>query len=338
MASLMKRTPWFGTLAVLLAACGGSQPPIGEPGAMPQSSALASHADRGTSWMLPEAKSEDLLYVTNYDDVLVFSYPQGKLVGTLKSFYSNVGECVDSDGNVYVASSRRHTAGLLSEYAHGNPNRVVTLSLKKVDGVGCSVDPTTGNVAVSGFSSYVDIFPVGKKIPLVVKDPRMTLAQFCAYDGKGDLFVNGEQLIEQPHTKWVPLLSELPKTSRKFIDIKLDAPIDYEGNIDWDGSHLAALAYIPPHARVRKPVIFQFDINGGIGKKVGVTPLDKPAEIVLQYTIVDNTVIAPNLSDKEATKPGVLTYDYPAGGQPRMELTNEHLRSPRGVALSLAPK
>jgi hypothetical protein len=40
----------------LLAACGGSQLPIGAPGAMPQSqtSAIATHANRGGSWMLPE--------------------------------------------------------------------------------------------------------------------------------------------------------------------------------------------------------------------------------------------------------------------------------------------
>jgi hypothetical protein len=47
--------------AVMLAGRGGSQPPIGAPGAMPQAAAIASHADRGKSWMLPEAKSDNLL-------------------------------------------------------------------------------------------------------------------------------------------------------------------------------------------------------------------------------------------------------------------------------------
>ena len=41
--------------AALLAACGGSQPPIGAPGAIPQSPAIAQHATRGKSWMLPGA-------------------------------------------------------------------------------------------------------------------------------------------------------------------------------------------------------------------------------------------------------------------------------------------
>jgi hypothetical protein len=45
----------FGCVAaaVPLAGCGGSQPPIGAPGAMAQTSAIATHAERGKSWMVP---------------------------------------------------------------------------------------------------------------------------------------------------------------------------------------------------------------------------------------------------------------------------------------------
>jgi hypothetical protein len=39
-----------GVAVALLAGCGGSQPPIGVPGAMPQTSASARHAERGMSW------------------------------------------------------------------------------------------------------------------------------------------------------------------------------------------------------------------------------------------------------------------------------------------------
>lgn len=51
-----------GCVAVaMLAGCGGSQPPVGAPDAMPQTSAIATHADRGKSWMLSEAKQHDLM-------------------------------------------------------------------------------------------------------------------------------------------------------------------------------------------------------------------------------------------------------------------------------------
>jgi hypothetical protein len=42
--------------AAMLAGCGGSRPPIGAPGTMPQSRAIATQAKHGGSWMLPEAK------------------------------------------------------------------------------------------------------------------------------------------------------------------------------------------------------------------------------------------------------------------------------------------
>jgi hypothetical protein len=67
----------------MLAGCGGSQPPIGAPGAMPQTAAITTRAERGTSWMLPEAKTDDLLYASNQygygpNGVFIFSYKRGK--------------------------------------------------------------------------------------------------------------------------------------------------------------------------------------------------------------------------------------------------------------------
>jgi hypothetical protein len=41
------------SLAATLAGCGGSQPPIGVPGAMPQSPAIATHAERGGRQRIP---------------------------------------------------------------------------------------------------------------------------------------------------------------------------------------------------------------------------------------------------------------------------------------------
>jgi hypothetical protein len=75
----------LGIAAATFAGCGASQPPIGAPGAIPQQSAIAAHAERGKSWMLPEAKTEDLLYVSSNDQgaVYVYTYPEGKIVGTL---------------------------------------------------------------------------------------------------------------------------------------------------------------------------------------------------------------------------------------------------------------
>jgi hypothetical protein len=135
----------------LLAGCGGSQPPIGAPGAMPQSRAVATHADRGKSWMLPEAKKSDLLYVTNGDyGVLVYAYPRVRLVGTLSGFEGLDGLCADKAGDIFIPS-----AGLaeIFEYAHGGTSPIATLSDQDGEAHACSVDPTTGNLAVTNIDS-----------------------------------------------------------------------------------------------------------------------------------------------------------------------------------------
>lgn len=90
------------TAVAMLTGCGGSQPPIGVPGAMPQSSAITSHADINGSWVLPEAATSDLLYIggnaASY--LAMYTYPKGKLVGVIKNpdFAFLAGECIDAEG------------------------------------------------------------------------------------------------------------------------------------------------------------------------------------------------------------------------------------------------
>jgi hypothetical protein len=127
-----------------------------------------------------------LLYVTNYSYVTVYTYPGLKPVGTLSGFYSSVGECVDSKGDVFVTNDRP-TA--IYEYAHGGTKRIATLKTD-VGPVGCSVDPTTGNLAVSGFSGVppgpgVDIFKGARGKPSFYRDSSYRYTQFCGYDDKG---------------------------------------------------------------------------------------------------------------------------------------------------------
>ncbi len=122
----------LGALAtgVVLTGCGGSQPPIGAPGAIPQSR-VATHAERGGAWMLPEAKSEDLIYVSSPDyyppsytsNVYVYAYPSGTLVGTFTGFDNVGGLCSDADGNVWVTNAVSYdSGGYVYEYGHGATN------------------------------------------------------------------------------------------------------------------------------------------------------------------------------------------------------------------------
>ncbi len=176
-------------LALLLAGCGGSQPPVVAPGAMPQSSAIATHADRGGSWMLPGTSSQDLLYVSDaYKNVFVLTYPEGKLVGELTGFNQPLGECADSAGNVFVLSyTSSFNATNIFEYAHGGTMPIATLSDPYVAG-GCSVDPTTGNLAASG-NGNIAIFPNASGKPEIFSSAEYSFL-YCGYDNRGNLYIS----------------------------------------------------------------------------------------------------------------------------------------------------
>jgi hypothetical protein len=178
--------------AAVLAGCGGSQPPIGAPGAMPQTSAIAAHADRGKSWMLPEAKAENLLYVADYGvGVIVYSYRPWRIkyVGLLSTPQQAEGECVDKAQNIFV------TAGPygIFEYAHGGTSPTAILGAPDDEPLNCSIDPTTGNLAVVGSpyiggSDGVAIYKKARGRPTFYADSGFGDYE-CGYDDKGNLLL-----------------------------------------------------------------------------------------------------------------------------------------------------
>ena len=145
------------TAAAMLAGCGGSQPPIGAQGAMPQTSAIATHAERGKSWMLPEAKNEDLIYaVGGCGGTCVLSYPKGKLVGELSGAYGDA-DCSDTKGNVFISEATE-----VAEFAHGGKTPIATYNVAYAPPFGCSVDPESGSLAVVN-GARVAVFPPGSQ-------------------------------------------------------------------------------------------------------------------------------------------------------------------------------
>ena len=315
-------------VAAMLAGCGGSQPPIGAPGAMPQTSTIATHAQPGKSWMLAEAKGEDLLYIANFTDLLVLTYPQGKLVGTVKGFDPNASECVDAKGDVYVTD---FNPPALFEYPHGGTKRIAKFLLKSVGAGACAFDPTTGNMAVSGNSSDVDIFKPGHSKPIIVNDPKMVYNEACTYDDKGNLFVDGLKTF-----KGEPRLAELPAGSHKFIGLSVDVPQwDGEAWLQWSGDRLAIVSY-KPHARKDHPDILQFAISGTHAKVASIVQLDEAA-LINHIFIYEDTLILSNWYGPGYGKKEVLFYGYPSGGAPTMTLTKD-MTGPRGVVVSPAAK
>lgn len=216
----------IGVAAALLAGCGAPQAPVVAPGAIPESRAIAKHANRDGAWMLPEAKNEDLLYIATGDNVYVASYPDGKPMGAL--FVVGYGLCSDKDGDVFIATSDYE----ILEYAHGGTWPIQKLHAGDIP-VGCAVDPTTGNLAVTQEGSgagEVAIFPNAHEPSTWYFDPNIYTYGLCGYDGGGNLFVDGNGTGNY--------LAELPKGSSTFINYSLSFGYDAFGGIQLDGKHI----------------------------------------------------------------------------------------------------
>lgn len=288
------------TAAVTLTACGTSlQSP--HPALPATSGQTTTHrADKG-SRMLPEAKNEDLLYVSDSvkNKVSVFSYPGGKRVGTLTGLYFPMGECVDPRGNIWIVN-----IGKLVEYAHGGTVPIATLN---GFGLGCAINPRNGDLALSGNDDpgQVSIYKKARGTPTVYSDSAVPVFYYCAYDADGNLFIT-TNLPEHP-------LVELPKSANTFVSISYPKTV-YLGSDFWDGSHLV----VEENESHAGPGIFdQLSIQGSTAAIVGSIYLygrnnkDKN-QSGTQYALYNGTITGPNHSPV-----GVRFIDfwrYPEGG------------------------
>ncbi|HEY5426298.1 MAG TPA: hypothetical protein VIJ77_07100 [Candidatus Tumulicola sp.] len=310
----MPRFRLFCSVALLAAsACAApaTQSPL--PNAPEQADSQSSAA---RSWMSPEGRGHDLLYVSDSgaDRVSVYSYPGGKPLGELTGLTSPGGECVDKAGDVFVTEGKR-----IREYAHGGTSPIATLHQSTAP-VACSVDPTTGNVAAANQISKrglgsVSIYSGARGMPATYTVKDMYQYYAVAYDDAGNLFVDGVT------SKLRFRLAELPKGGKSFARVTVDQRFVVPGNVQWDGANLA----IGDQA---SGTIYRFAIAGRRAMKTGSVTLGS-ARDTCQFWIHDKTVIGPNFSGAN-----VMYWNYPAGGSPTKTIGG--LRKPFGVAVSVA--
>jgi hypothetical protein len=311
----------------LLAACGGSQPPIGAPGTMPQSRATTTYAERGGSWMLPGAKSEDLLYVSDNlaNDVDVLSYPQGNAVGMLTGFNAPSGECSDTLGNVWIINL---SPPELIEYAHGGTTPINTLS-EEGQPFSCSVDAASGNLAVGNLNGNVAIYQSGQGMPAMYTDPDIPEFYYVSYDGFGNLFADGQ-------AKGV--IAELPAGSSSLSTVQLSKDVE-PGSLQWDGKYLAMVEY---SSLSRGPTIVdRIQVSGTNGAIVATSQLigrkNRKPTLLVQYWVHGRMIIGPEYSLHRYTR--VLGFwRYPKGGQPTTQIHPQGASQLWGITISKAPK
>lgn len=277
------------------------------------------------TWMAADARSKDLLYVSNCCWVSVYSYPQGKLEGKLTGFGTAAGQCVDDKGDVYITNL---VPSRVYEYAHGGTRRIKTLE-DPIDPVGCAIDPTTGNLAVTslgdggGEYARVAIFPKGSGSPTYYTDSAFQEYFFCAYDSAGDLFIQGNSAPGSGHV----VFAELPKGGSTLKNITLPQYIGWPGGLRWDGKFLVVGDQVTP-------TIYRFTISGSSGTLAGTTNLGSGAKDVTDFFIQNHTIIAPNQC-APCQHTDALFFRYPAGGT-ATKILMDGIKGPDGASVSLA--
>lgn len=209
--------------------------------------AIPSH-HRAKSWVSPLAKgTQYLLYVAdtggtgNYD---IYNYKSqaGHLFGTLHpgsfGFSMPAGSCEDTSGNVYIVDAG---SGLLWQFPHGSSSGTSVAITNAMMPLGCSVDPTTGNIAVSNFgNSTMNIFQGGFSGTQMLSTALEPYMWGPGYDPSGNLFVESE-LKQFTSIE----LEELPAGSSTWQVISLPNqacgnPFCFPDSVQWDGTYLEA--------------------------------------------------------------------------------------------------
>jgi len=285
------------------------------------------HPDHRRSWMATDAKSTDLLYISDAEsgDLYVYSYPQAKLKGALTGLDGPEGECVDNAGNVFVANTG---ATEILEYAHGGTTPIATFGDSGYYPVGCAIDPTTGNLAITNIcreeygQCVADgdlLIYAGKHAPKTYSDSLIAEYYFCGYDDSGNLYIDG--LYNSDFA-----FAELPHHKSTFTNITLNTFVYQPGGVQWDGKYVAV-----GNEDLNNNAIYEFSISGTQGKLAhpGGTPLDG-ATLVGQFWIQGKVVIGPNRGGSGT----VMFWKYPRGGSPTKVLNA--FSTPVGAAVSTA--
>jgi hypothetical protein len=297
---------------------------------------IAAHANvhiqkyHGKNWMEPGANKNRLLYVSDYNNsiVQVFNYPsqgtQNPPAGTLTGFENPQGECVDKSNNVYITNT---TAENVLVYAWGASSPSMTLNNSGEYPVGCSVDPTTGNVAVSDIFSpttglgAVTVFPSGSTNGTTYTEPGGLLeCFFIGYMPNGDLYVDG-------FSSFGFGMAYLPAGSSSWSAVSFSgATINFPGGVQTDGTNLDVG---DQSGSGGYSVIHQCSASGNtVTCGSGATGLQSSTDVV-QYFIKRGIkgVIGPDASTGNAN-----TWAYPAGGSPR---PNKVIHVPQSYPLNI---
>jgi hypothetical protein len=314
----------FVTSAAALAACGSPSTPQYAPAsnaAIPHASNVhrspiavrvdrAPHPLAGTSWFDVHGQSGPLLYVSDYNlgVVYTYSFPAGKMVGALYGMGLPRGMCVDNQRNIWITNA---DGPKIDKYAHGGLNPIATLNDRGNEPVDCAYDARTGDLAVANInrtdggpgSITIYRYATGKGHNYTFSN--FANVDFLDYDRHGDLFFDGQDANGGFE------LAELSNGNVTPISVS-GATINFPGGVQFDGK---TLTVGDQATGTGYSIVYSMTPSGTV---TGTTELKASADCV-QYFIASDSLICPN-----AGGPNTQTYHWPNGGQPVKTLSGPY--------------
>ena len=202
---------------------------------------------------------------------------------------------------------------MVYEFAHGGTQPIATLNLSGILAEGCAVDPKSGDLAVTYLCSGCNYGPVAifhnaQGMPSVYSQSGVFLS-YCGYDGKGNLFADGNG------ANGFALL-ELPKGGSTLGQVSVSQSISTAGAVQWDGTRLAI-------EDLTNPAIYRFTISGSAATLAGTVTLKGAGSYIAPSWIQGGTVLVP--FGGESYSPQYVGYwKYPGGGNAK-KVVKKHL-------------
>ncbi|HEY3675820.1 MAG TPA: hypothetical protein VGK84_07475 [Candidatus Tumulicola sp.] len=289
---------------ITLAACNGPSGQTTPPNAVGIPSTRQAHAN-GRSWIDPAAKGKELLYVSDKTARVVNIYDAStdKLVGTLTGFLEPVGLCSDLSGNVWVVDLEEEE---VSEFPHGGTNAIAGIDTGGGEPQSCSVDPSTGDLAVgvTNLGSAHGWIQICTPSLLCTNYPHSTVAYvaFVSYDKDGNLYADGRAESNGAFVMNV-------RSGGHFhpITIKGATINDPGGIVNSNGVLSLGDA---------QSTVYQLAKNGTVTGTTTLTGASQCEQFAIQGNAKAQVLTCPNLSGASVTK-----YKYPAGGKPTKTIT-----------------
>jgi hypothetical protein len=288
------------------------------------------------SWMSPEAKKKGnaLLYVSNIgtSDVTVYTYQKNgqtvALSGTLTGFTEPGAPCADKSGNVYIPD---YGAAQIFEYAHGATTPTQVLSDTTGNPTSCSVDPSTGNLAVANFApaspnGNVAVYPQAAGTPTLIEASNVTHPAFVGYTPTGSLYVDGVDSSDAFQ------MANMPSLGNSFSAVAISGATIYSpGAIQWGGSFL--LVGDQTYQNQPTSAVYQLCLCSPTALKFqGVAPILGSTDVIgfwKRGATVNARIIAPDFGNAAN---GVIVYD-PSAEKAAANVTDS-VSQPVGVAIS----